>query len=305
MKPSELICKRFAFSQAELDNYAQTCPYRYKTYQIEKRSTGFRTISQPSKDLKVVQRFMLEKFLNPKLIVHDAAKAYKTDTNILDNAKPHLKNSYILKMDFEDFFPSITAKDFVNYLISSNIAEENYESELLAKIFFMNKNGELRLSIGSPGSPIISNALLKDFDKVIFDQCVKEGIAYTRYSDDITLSTNHQDILFAWPEKVKAYLLTMNSPKLKLNEEKTIFSSKKFNRHVTGITITNDGKPSIGRGRKRTLRSRVFHAANCSEKELANLRGHIAFATQVDAHFLVSLNKKYPEQMAIIMNSGR
>lgn len=301
MTVSDLIRRRFSFSPAELRVYAQTCPYRYKTYPIDKRnSQQKRWISQPSKDLKAVQRLVLSEFLGPKLTVHDSAKAYKSDTNILDNAGPHLKNRYLLKMDFRDFFPSIRAQDFVRYLLGSGIVQDEAEANLLARIFFKYCDGELCLSIGSPGSPVISNALLFPFDENISDICQKNIVAYTRYSDDLTFSTNTRDLLFSWPQKVEEALTALQSPKLELNREKTVFSSKKFNRHVTGITITNDDKASIGRDKKRALRTRIYNAPNLNEEELARLRGYISFVNQVESDMISKLWKKYPKQMGRI-----
>jgi len=301
MRVSDLICRRFSFSAAELHAYAQTCPYRYKTYPIDKRnSTEKRWISQPSKDLKAVQRLVLSEFLAAKLIVHDAAKAYKTNTNILDNVKPHLNNRFLLKMDFRNFFPSIRATDFVQFLVGNGIIQEKAEAILLSQIFFKSQNGELLLSIGSPGSPIISNALLFQFDEKISDICEKNNVAYTRYSDDITLSTNQPNLLFSLPEKVNAVLKSLPSPRIELNHEKTVFSSKKFNRHVTGITITNEGKASIGHDRKRILRTRIFNASKLDEKEVASLRGYISFVNQIEKDLVSKLWIKYPEQMGLI-----
>lgn len=302
MTISELLCRQFSFSRAELFAYAQTCPHRYKTYPIDKRNSDKkRIISQPSKDLKAVQRFILSEFLSSKLSVHDAAKAYKVETNILDNAKPHLKNRYLLKMDFRDFFPSIRAWDFVQYLVGKDLVKDDIEAKLLARIFFKNQDGELLLSIGSPGSPIISNALLFPFDEKVSDLCREAGVSYTRYSDDLTFSTNNRDLLFSWVAKIENILEELKTPTLELNHEKTVFSSKKFNRHVTGITITNDGLASIGRGKKRALRSRVFNAPSSSMEEIASLRGYISFANQIESDLVRKLWEKYPEQMRVIM----
>jgi len=206
-------------------------------------------------------------------------------------------------MDFQDFFPSILADDFVLYLLANEILAEEKEAKLLSRIFFKNDAGKLRLSIGSPGSPMISNALLYNFDERVSSICKNSDVAYTRYSDDMTFTTNQPNILFEWPKKIDAFLNEMESPILTVNAKKTVFSSKKFNRHVTGITITNDGRPSIGRGRKRALRTRVFKVANLDSDEVVKLRGHIAFAAQVEPAFLEALWQKYPEQMKIIMRS--
>lgn len=304
MKPSELISRKFGLSGSGLASYVRTCPYRYKTYPIEKRNSDQkRMISQPSKDLKAVQRFLIDEFLRDRLPVHKAATAYKADTNILDNAVPHLENSYLLKMDFVNFFPSIQGDDFKTYLLSKNVEDD--EAKLLVRIFFkMDDIGRLCLSIGSPGSPIISNALMYEFDRIVLDLCDEHGIAYTRYSDDLTFSTNTKDILFEWPDRISAILEEIEFPTIQINAAKTVFSSKKFNRHVTGITITNQGSMSIGRSRKRQIRSAVYKVDELSAKEVSSLRGYIAFANQVEPGFTEKLEKKYPDQMAIILNSN-
>lgn len=299
MKPSTMICRRFGLSQSEFSSFIQTCPYRYKTYPIKRRhSEKKRIISQPSRELKAIQRYVITSFLEQRLPIHDAAKAYRRGVNITDNAKPHLANAYLLKMDFSDFFPSIKGEDFKAYLRNHELVEEG-EARILEMLFFkVNDIGELRLSIGSPGSPLISNALMYDFDKTVSDMANKENVAYTRYSDDITFSTNEQNLLFDWPHKIQQILKNQTLPILFLNDKKTIFSSKRHNRHVTGITITNDGEMSVGRSQKRALRSQVHNAHELNSEAIAILRGHIAFTDQVEPGFIEKLKKKYPEQMS-------
>lgn len=302
MKPSEILRKRFMFSDAELYHYANTCPFRYKTYPIDKRNGGKRLISQPSRDLKAVQRCILSDFLSDKLKVHKSATAYRVGKSIVDNAKVHLNNKYLLKMDFKDFFPSIVSSDFVDLLNRDQILEDETEIKLLSKIFFMSTRGRLVLSIGSPGSPLISNAVMFDFDEYIAKKCAESGVDYSRYSDDITFSTNVPKVLFGWPEVVSNVLKELPFPRLRLNEQKTKFSSKKFNRHVTGITLANQGYLSIGRDRKRNIRARVHDVNNLSIKEVLKLSGDIAFAGQVEARFISKLWEKYPVEMREILD---
>ena len=294
------IKRHFAFSDGEFNSYVNTAPYRYKTYTIPKRSGGYRVISQPSKDLKSVQRFILSEFILPKLELHECATAYREERNIADNARPHLQNQFLLKMDFKNFFPSIRATDFSQYAMATSIVETVQEAEILGLIFFKNTNGDLRLSIGSPGSPPISNALMNNFDHEVSSFCQASGIAFTRYSDDLTFSTNTKGSLFGIPNKIEEVLENLESPKLSINADKTKFSSKKFNRHVTGITITNEGLMSLGRQTKRRVRSEVFNAATMQQKELQRLRGYLSYSKQIDPSFVARLWKKYPEQMTLI-----
>ena len=296
----EHIRRRFAFSKQEFTSYVKTAPYRYKTYPIAKRSGGTREISQPSKDLKVIQRFVLAEFLEKKFKYHECATAYRHGKNISDNARPHLSNSYLLKMDFKDFFPSIRSSDFVRYLQEMRLIDSEFEAEALAMLFFKQTHDGLRLSIGSPGSPSISNALLMPFDDRVQKATSMKGISYTRYSDDLTFSTSSRDVLFELPSVIDEILSTLAYPKLEINREKTVFSSRKFNRHITGITISNEAKMSIGHQVKRRLRSKIFEIYSLQPKEVKSLKGYLSFVNQIEPDFIAKLKIKYPEQMKFL-----
>jgi len=79
MLPSEYLCKRFGLSKAQLITYANTCPNRYKKYKILKRKGGHRKIAQPAKNLKVMQRILVNELLKKKMKIHSAATAYRAN----------------------------------------------------------------------------------------------------------------------------------------------------------------------------------------------------------------------------------
>ncbi|TRD14610.1 retron St85 family RNA-directed DNA polymerase [Palleronia caenipelagi] len=302
MKPTQILKKELFLADIELKRYVSSCPRRYKRYPIDKRSGGKRIIAQPTPDLKAVQRLLVSQFLEKCLQVHECAMAYQVGKSIVDNAKIHSKNSYLLKMDFKDFFPSIRSKDLCHLLVAQGHLDQGDEIELrtISRVFFMLENDELVLSVGAPSSPFISNALLFEFDTIADEYCKEHGISFSRYSDDLTFSTNIKDALFAVPGFIKEALKAMEYPSLLVNDGKTVFSSRAHNRHVTGITLTNDGKLSIGRKKKRSIRTQVFlfSASRLSTQEARSLQGYISFARSVDAAFYSSLLSKYPVAMA-------
>lgn len=297
------VRRKLGFSKRELESYLATAPFRYKTYQIDKRNGGKRTISQPSRDLKVLQRFILDEYLNGLLKVHDAATAYREGKNITDNARPHMKNSFILKMDLKDFFPSITSADFIKHLLFNGYCSDETEAGNLSRVYFKNTPQGLVLSIGSPGSPLISNSIMYEFDQRIFEALKSTGITYTRYSDDMTFSTSKAGTLISVPETLECVLASIEYPKLSINKDKTVFSSKKFNRKITGIVISNEGSLSIGHGNKRSLRSRIFQVAQLTVEERASLRGYIAFVRQIEPELIERLEKKYTSQFELIRSA--
>ena len=78
--------------------------------------------------------------------------------------------------------------------------------------------------------------------------------------------------------------ILLTYPRLTLNYEKTIFASKKGNRTVTGLVLTNDDQISIGHSRKRKLRTLIhrYEYGKLEEAEIDWLRGYLAFVRDVE-----------------------
>ena len=80
-----------------------------------------------------------------------------------------------------------------------------------------------------------------------------------------------------------------------LNQDKTVNVSKKNQRTLTGLRLSNDGAVSIGRDKKRKLRA-IMHAFSQNQllaEEVNQLRGKLAFVFSVDPEFVTTLLKKY------------
>ncbi|MEF3101299.1 retron St85 family RNA-directed DNA polymerase [Raoultella terrigena] len=297
MQLTSKIISKFNYTSLAFHLLLADAPKKYKVYYIPKRGSGFRMIAQPTKELKHVQRFLVS-LLEPNLPVHCKAMAYQNNKSIKDNALLHKENNYILKMDFQNFFNKIKPELFFSKLDNANVTLESGDREVLRNLLFWRpgtkRSVTLILSVGAPSSPFISNFVMYDFDREIDDWCEKNNIVYSRYADDITFSTNTKDLLSSVPKVVKKMLVT-NVPGLSVNESKTIFTSMAHNRHVTGVTLTSDGKLSIGRDRKRMLYAKIhkYSLGLLSSEEINKVRGLISFADYVEEDFLSRLRKKY------------
>lgn len=297
MQVFNILKENLLLSENQLNNFIATCPHRYKKYEIPKRNSNqMRTIAHPSKELKKIQR-LLVKHLQETLPIHESACAYKKKASIKINAQYHQCNEYLLKLDFKNFFPSIKPILFIDTLKRHNIIFDDRDLFLLKNIIFWKpkRNADLELSIGAPSSPLISNFIMYDFDHIITLESAKLGITYTRYADDLSFSTNQKDILFEIPKLISDQLRLLFKGQLSLNETKTKFSSKKFNRHITGVTITNNNKLSVGRDRKRKISAMIhrFSKSELNEKEIEKLKGYFAFANYIDQDFYAQMEKKY------------
>ncbi|MGR6839021.1 hypothetical protein ACU5DF_07825 [Aliivibrio wodanis] len=75
-------------------------------------------------------------------------------------------------------------------------------------------------------------------------------------------------------------------------------SSKGHNRHVTGITLSNDGNISLGREKKRKISAGIHHfSLNLLESEDAlKLSGKLAHAAFIESDFLEKMITKYGQE---------
>jgi RNA-directed DNA polymerase len=290
--------------KAELKSFIPTIPNRYKRYMIPKRNgSGERLIAQPAKAVKPIQRLCENILRKNGLPIHNAAMAYEKGTGIKLNAQQHMDNNYLLKMDFSNFFPSITPDVFFAVCSSHGLVFTEEDKGILTAILFWRakRNCGLELSIGAPSSPYISNAVMYFFDERISEYCANKKITYTRYADDLTFSTNIKDSLFCIPQAVDEIIKKLGQSHLVTNKDKTVFASKKNNRHITGVTISNNGSLSIGRNRKKILRSMVhrYCLGLLSKEETLKLKGHLGFAKHIEPDFIVRLSKKYGSDIII------
>ena len=291
------LSSTFMLDDDTIHKFAMTWPHRYKGYSIPKRNgVGSRTIAHPSKELKFFQREIVN-YLDSVYQCHESAFAYVRGRGIKENALSHARNEYILKMDFKNFFPSITPELFFIQARNLSIPIPQRDKSLMRHFLFYKRNrtDSLTLSIGAPSSPIVSNICMHAFDEIVSHESTLKNIKYSRYADDITFSTTDKDILFSIPSLVSETLSTIYQSQIEVNPNKTIFSSKAHCRFVTGVTLTNQGGISIGRERKRIIIAMVhrFILNKLEPKEISKLAGLLAFAKHIEPHFLTRIDLKY------------
>src|SRR5436305_13792167 len=97
-----------------IERIARSASHNYKTYLVPKRSGGYREIHHPSKQLKGLQRWLLQNVIE-HLPVHAAAAAYLKGMSIRANAERHVNSRFLLRIDLQNFFPSITQVDLSRY----------------------------------------------------------------------------------------------------------------------------------------------------------------------------------------------
>ena len=292
------IAKNLGVRISTLQSIARQANYLYISYRVKKYDGSYRTINHPSRRLKAIQREILKQVFS-KAPVHVNVYSYKKGISIGDLARYHAGASYLTRFDFTKFFESILQSD-IDLLIEKLIDSGSIDL-LKSDIQTISKLVTLKgaLTIGAPSSPMISNCIMYSFDVFCADYCRSKGVKYSRYADDIYLSSSSPNVL----KPLGAFLITNFSKhtllKLSLNRDKSLFTSKKHGMKVTGLTLTSDGKVSLGREKKRKIRSMLHHFSHgrLDERQAESLRGYLNFALNMEPTFITSMKAKFGKEI--------
>ncbi|WP_239429824.1 retron St85 family RNA-directed DNA polymerase, partial [Salmonella enterica] len=233
--PKEVILK-FSFNN---DKY-------YHRVEMKKKTGGIRHIESPLRELKAIQRWVLRTILD-KLSPSVYAKGFVRGKSILDNAKPHEGNQYVLNLDLQDFFTNVKASHV--YTLFKNIGYNNNIAFILTS--FCTKGGYLPQ--GAPTSPALSNLVCLRLDHRISTYCKKRALTYTRYADDLCISGNKILILQKASYLIKDIICNEG---FIINSKKEKFLGPKVRREVTGLTVTP--KITISKKNYCIYRKRIY-----------------------------------------------
>ena len=218
----------------------------YKVYKIKKHNGKFRTIHEPNKLLKHIQRQILNNILNNKSI-SKYATAYHKGISLKDNAIPHVNKNIVLKLDIKDFFENIS---FIN-VYNSCFPIEYFPKSVGMTLTYLCTYDD-HLIQGAPTSAYISNLVMKDFDEDIGYWCNKNNISYTRYSDDMTFSGDFNPSEIINIIRKKLYKLG-----LELNNDKIHVINKSSNQNVTGIVVNE--KAQVSSLYRKKIRQEIYY----------------------------------------------
>ncbi|MDQ1193805.1 RNA-directed DNA polymerase [Brevundimonas vesicularis] len=221
----------------------------YKTFPVQKKNGGERIIHAPMGKMKTYQRVLANILYecdaeNKKEGMPPLSHAYRKGQSIMTNASLHKNRRYVLNLDLQDFFPSITFPRVRGYFIKDQSFGLKPEcATILAQIACF----EGALPQGSPCSPIVSDLVTRILDQRLARFAKQHRVTYSRYADDITFSTNAK----AFPEALATggknpddpwVLSTPLVEKIEgsgfsINHEKTRMQVEASRQMVTGLTV--------------------------------------------------------------------
>jgi len=283
---------------------------KYQEFEIPKSSGGSRLIHAPCDRLKLLQRRTADLLQN--CLQHLAEQKGRQDRfvhgfhrgdhrSIITNASAHRSHRFVLNLDLHDFFGSINFGRVRGLLIKDkDFSLHPAVATILAQIACY-KNA---LPQGSPCSPVLSNLVARSLDLRLVACAKRYGFWYTRYADDLTLSTGLKTIprsialedpnqgTHAW-RLGSSILKTVKESGFSVNDKKTRMQYRRARQVVTGLVVNS--RVNVRREYRLEIRAMVhnlltkgsyYHKREDSPGTLDELQGRLGFIHAVDlAHF--------------------
>lgn len=279
----------------------------YEKYYINKKDGGKRLILHPSKELKVLQYWICHNIFS-EFPVSNYSMAYAKGCSIKKNAMIHKDGKYILHTDIVKFFESITRQTLINFfrrnqsLVNQLELTEGDIGFIFDVVLYRGQN----LVVGSVASPIISNCIMYEFDNKLNEvlQSRLEDYRYTRYADDIIVSTKNYietDLINIIRDLLAEYNFEMNM-------RKTYFMNKKGKRQITGVIIDNNNNHiSMGRDNYCLLKRELYNYLVKGKGKQEVIKGKLSYLYSLDKdkyQSVYNIYKKYDKEQKIFVTTN-
>lgn len=241
------LSKLMGIKYSILYHYIINADFLYQEFNVTKKSGGERTISSPSLNLKKIQRWILDNILID-FEVDESAKGFLKNNSIVDNAKIHTNKVLVYNIDIKNFFPSISEKSI--YFLFFNQGYSSEVSFALSKLLSF----QGYLPQGSPCSPLLSNIICLKMDQDMKTLANKINASYSRYADDMTISTNDVRLFVS---KKDAFKKIIDYSGFSLNDKKERMQFSNQPQFVTGLIVNNGVK--VRRRFKKDVEQQIYY----------------------------------------------
>ncbi len=276
---------------------------RHYRYRLEtKRSGGVRLIEAPKDRLKTLQRRILGEILD-RVPAHEAVHGFVRRRSIRTFAAPHVGQAAVLRMDLQDFFPSVrrarvqavfrtlgypeVVADLLGGLATTRAPREVLRGDEWVELRRL--YGQSHLAQGAPTSPALANACCYRLDCRLSGLARAAGVRYTRYADDLAFSGG-EDFLRGVRRFAAHVGAIVMEEGLAVNFRKTRVMRQGVRQHLAGLVVNQ--KVNVGRAEfdrlKAVLTNCVRHGVEAENREGRNgfrehLEGRVAFVGSVNA----------------------
>jgi RNA-directed DNA polymerase len=190
------------------------------------RKPKIRQLNSTKIELKKIQKRIYKYLLTNIELPEYAYGGVHQKDNVL-NAKQHQGNKYIFTTDLKSYFPSISHKQVFSLFLELGF------TPTISRIVTQLTTYKYQLPQGVPTSTLLANLIFKKTgDKIaIFAQ--NNGIKFTSFVDDLTLSSKH-----CFKDKIPVILNILVKDGYSISHKKTFYKTK--NPIITGVVCQNN-----------------------------------------------------------------
>lgn len=246
IRTNETLARALGQSVNELFSLADGVESHYREVKIEKGDGSFRICWDPSIDLRRIQRSIVRNLLRE---VYYPAYLHGSlpGRDYVSNAAAHKGARWSVCLDINSFFPSVSATVVQDVVWRGFFGAAMPVAELLARLTTLRG----QLPQGSLTASYIANLVLWRHESRLVERLVERGFRYTRYVDDITVSSSGYPL----PE-AKTYVVNQVNNMLRMNgfrqkRSKTAIATRGSGIKVVGLSVGS----SVGRS--KTDRNRL------------------------------------------------
>ncbi|HVJ67870.1 MAG TPA: reverse transcriptase family protein [Caulifigura sp.] len=257
---------------------------------LKKKSGGHRLIEAPKRDLKAVQDKILRAILD-KGDAHPRAFGFTAGRSAVLNAAEHQAPYVVLKLDLENFYPSVRYSRVV--AIFRTMGFSRAAAIWLARLttsaapssmsfpdgnpYGLNPYLSRHLPQGAPTSPALANFSAYGLDVRLAGLARKFGATYTRYADDLTFSGTHR-FAGALRDFIPLAESIIRNERFKLNKSKRRILRRTVRQTVTGVVVNQH--PNVARDDFDRLKATLFNCVKLGPST-QNRKGHPQFAAHL------------------------
>jgi RNA-directed DNA polymerase len=232
---------------------------RYRRDELPKSDGGLRIIYNPSHEIRLVQRRINTRIFSnshilawPPFLFGSIPKSRdalgnEVTRDYITCAAQHCGAKSILKLDVKDFFDNVHS-DLVYGVFNELLKFPHLVAASLTNICTL----ESHLIQGALTSSFLANLCLHDVEAFVVDRLAKKNLIYTRFVDDITISSKVAKYDFSYAQAIIEEMLI--SKDLPLNSQKTKVShasSSPLTVHGLRVSFSKPRLPSDEVGRIR------------------------------------------------------
>jgi hypothetical protein len=290
--------------------------HHYVFHWHPKRRGGYRLVEAPKPRLKALQQRVLHEILD-HVPAHVAAHGFVRGRSALTCARAHAGRAVLLRLDLEEFFPSLgaarifgifrglgypetvaraltglctleTPSSVLDKVPRPSFAEQYDAAAIAARSRARRRLRARHLPQGAPTSPALANLAAFRLDARLAGAASSVGATYTRYADDLAFSGDAEFARRARRFETLVAAIAIEEGFL-VNHHKTRAMGRSQAQHFLGL-VTNE-RPNVPRAERERIEAVLTNVLRYGlesqnrEREphfLESLRGRVAWVEQVN-----------------------